>query len=445
MRVPETGATPSSPLTGNAAASYRHARRQCPAVARVVLGWILLSAVACVSNSQPAAPANAIRIGTVLPFSGERAASGVALESALRLAIEVVNSAGGLDGRPLWLEVRDSHSDDTRGTANALDILNNDQVPFFIGPEEPTIAYQITNTIKARHMVHLMPGLTSPQFHDPSAKAAWFRLSPSVKYLACALAKTMLKDGISVANLVIDPDDYSGTFATVFDRVFTSQGGTMVPTLRVGANNTTFADIFEVNGRYGADATVLMTSPRVAAQFLQEWAVRGKPGKWYLGPTLNNPELLRNVPVGVMEGMKGVSADLGGQAALFSAYFEARTAFVPLTGSNYYFDAVALLALAVNHGIATSGTIPDPAALKTEMLAVTSAAGEAVAFDQLARGLALVKSGQKIQYQGAAGTYVLDALGDSTQTRGSIWQVQGASFVDVDSEQCVPTEVDNGT
>jgi ABC-type branched-subunit amino acid transport system substrate-binding protein len=219
----------------------------------------------------------------------------------------------------------------------------------------------------------------------------------------------------------------------------------MVPTLRVGANNTTFADIFEVNGRFGADATVLMTSPSVAAQFLQEWAVRGKPGKWYLGPTLNNPELLRNVPVGVLEGMKGVSADLGDRAAEFSTYFEGQTAFPPLTGSNYYFDAVALLALAVSHGLAVNGAIPDPAALKTEMLAVTSASGEAVSFDQLARGLALVKAGQEVQYQGAAGTYVLDALGDSTQTRGAIWQVQGATFVDVDSEQCVPTEVDNGT
>jgi len=441
----EPGATPSSPSLGNAAASYAGTKRRHPAVTGVVLGWLFLSAAACVSNSQPAVPANAIRVGTLLPFSGERAASGVALESALRLAIDAVNAAGGLDGRPLWLEVRDSHSDDTRGTANALEILNNDQIPFFIGPEEPTIAYQITNTIKARHKVHLMPGLTSPQFHDPSAQAAWFRLSPSVKYLACALAKTMRKDGITVANLVIDPDDYSGTFATVFDRVFTNQGGTTVPTLRVGANSTTFENIFEVNGRYGADATVLMTSPRVAAQFLQEWAVRGKPGKWYLGPTLNNPELLRNVPVGVLEGMKGVSADLGGQAAEFSAYFETRTAFPPQTGSNYYFDAVALLALAVSHGLAASGTIPDPAALKTEMLAVTSAAGEAVAFDQLAHGLALVRSGQTVQYQGAAGTYVLDALGDSTQTRGAIWQVQGTSFVDVDSEQCIPTEVDNGT
>jgi neutral amino acid transport system substrate-binding protein len=410
----------------------------------VALRLALLSSFACVSNSQPSAPANAIRIGTVLPFSGERAASGVELETALRLAIDVVNSAGGLNGRPLWLEVRDSHSDDVRGTANALEIINDDPISFFIGPEEPTVAYQITNAIKAHRMVHLMPGLTSPDFHDPSAQAAWFRLSPSVHYLACALAKSMRKDGIRVANLVVAPDDYSGTFASVFGQVFTINGGTVFPSLQISSNSAGFADIFTTLSRYALDASVLVTSPAVAAQFLQEWAVRGKPGKWYLGPTLNDPELLRNVPVGVLEGMKGVSADLGARAADFVSYFEAQTAVPPLTGSNYYFDAVALLSLAITHGIAVGGAMPNPAALKTEMMAVTSASAEVVSFDQLAQGLALVKTGQMVQYQGAAGSYVLDSLGDSTQTRGAIWQVQGTTFEDIDYEQCLSTEVETG-
>jgi len=441
----EQGATQTSPSIGNTAASQQRAKRRGPRAAGVAWGLAVLSAVACVSNHEPTVPENAIRIGTVLPFSGERAASGVALESALRLAIDVVNSAGGLDGRPLWLEARDSHSDNIRGTNNALEMINEDPVPFFIGPEEPTIAYQITNAVKGRHMVHLMPGLTSPNFHDPSAEAAWFRLSPSVKYLACALAKSMRKDGIAKANLVVDPDDYSGTFATIFGRIFTTQGGVVLPSLQISANNSSFADIFATLSRYDLDASVLLTSPAVAAQFMQEWAVRGKPGTWYLGPTLNTPELLRNVPMGVLEGMKGVSADLGARAADFVGYFQEQTAVPPLAGSNYYFDAVALLALAATHGIAATGTIPSPAALKSHMLEVTSASGQVVSFDKLAQGLAMVKDGQEVQYQGAAGTYVLDSLGDSTQNRGAIWQVKGTSFEDIDYEQCDPTELDNGT
>jgi ABC-type branched-subunit amino acid transport system substrate-binding protein len=406
--------------------------------------WPLLG-TACLSTDQTSPPPEAIHIGTVLPFTGSRAASGVALESALQEAIVEVNAAGGLDGRPLWLDVRDSHSDDERGIENALRLLDDNPIPYFIGTEEPTIAYRLANTIKTHQMVHLMPGLTSPQFHDSSGQAAWFRLAPSTKYLACSLAKRMRSDGIATANVVVDPDDYSGTFATQFGRVFSTKGGVTLPSLQMQPDPAAFGNIFDANSRYQPDATVLLTSPSVAAAFLQEWAVRGKHGKWYLGPTLNNPELLRNVPAGILEGMTGISADLGPEAGTFRDFIEARTGVPAVAGSsNYYFDAVALLALAVNRGIGATGTMPPPAAMNAYMTAVTAAGATPVSFAQLADGLALVRAGQDIWYQGAAGNYVLDVLGDSTLNRGTIWQIHGQGFVDVDYIQCDTVEVEAG-
>jgi hypothetical protein len=76
------------------------------------------------------------------------------------------------------------------------------------------------------------------------------------------------------------------------------------------------------------------------------------------------------------------------------------------------------------------------------MLNVSSATGTVVAFDQLAQGLALLAAGQKVSYSGAAGSYVLNALGDSTLNRGTIWQISGSDFVTVDYEQCDSTDMD---
>lgn len=398
----------------------------------------------CISTSEPSAPENAIRIGALLPFSGARAASGVPLEGALRLAIDEVNDAGGLGGRPLWLDISDSHSDDARGTANALALIEEHSPSFFIGTEEPKIAYQITSAIKAHQMVHLMPGLTSAQFHDPSAAAAWFRLSPSVSFIACSLAKRMIKDGVVKANVVVESDDYSGNFAVNFGTVITSKGGTLLPTLMLDPRTSSNADMLDALMRLAPDATVLMTSPAVAAGLLQEWAARGRSLKFYLGPTLNNPELLRNVSTGILEGMYGVSADLGEGAAGFEAFFEARTDILPVSGAHYYYDAVALLSLSVARSIALTSAMPSPESMKEHMLAISSASGTTVTYEQLTQGLALLASGQKITYYGAAGAYVLNALGDSVLNGGAIWQIQGNDFVTVDYEQCDPTEVQNG-
>jgi neutral amino acid transport system substrate-binding protein len=413
--------------------------RWWPAIAVLAASW------GCVGAQDRTEPADAIRVGTTLPFSGERAASGVALERALRLAIDVVNQeAGGLAGRPLALEVRDSHSaDDDRGTMATLEMLSAGNLPFFIGPEEPKIAYQIENAIKTYKykMVNLLPGLSSPRIHDPSADAAWFRLSPSPNYLACALAKQMFADGIRKANAVNDPDDYSSTFAIIFGRVFSAMGGTLLPGLQLPGSGSSFDDVFATLERFEPDATLLITSPSVGAEFLQEWAVRGRVGQWYLGPTLNNPALLRNVPTGVLEGLRGISPDLGANADNFDAYFEAATGVPPLAGSHYYFDAVALLALAIAEGFAQTGAIPEPVTFKLHLQNVTRPSPQVISYRNLGLGLNLIAAGQTVQYSGAAGNYVLSADGDSIDNRATIWRISDHSFQNIGAQQCSDAEV----
>jgi neutral amino acid transport system substrate-binding protein len=440
--------TASLPLPGPAPASPRVDEQAARGRARRA-GRLALTALAlwpaCVSSYQHEDPPNPIRIGTTLPFSGERAASGVALERAMRLAIDAVNEAGGLGGQLLALEVRDSHSaEDGRGRDATLAMMQENAIPFFIGPEEPEIAYQVANnvkTFKLETLVSLLPGLSSPRIREAGANAAWFRLSPSPIYLACALAKRMIKDGITRANALPDPDDYSGTFATIFGRVFTSMGGTLLPGLQLPASGASFDEVFATIERFSPDASLLITSPSVGAGFLQEWAVRGKVGSFYLGPTLNDPALLRNVPAGVLEGVVGISPDLGQHAEAFRTYFRDATGFSPVPGSHYYFDAVALLALSIADGLAQTRVVPDPGTFKLHLAGVTSPSGPVVSFADLGPGLRLLRDGAKLQYSGAAGDYQLSSDGDSIGNRATLWKISNHTFVDVDHEQCTDAEV----
>ena len=392
----------------------------------------MLSSFACLSSSNPGAPANAIRIGTILPFSGHSASIGVPLESALRLAVDTVNSAGGLEGRPFYLEVNDSGSDNTAGTANALALMNANPMPFFIGPEEPDVATQLAPTIAANQMANLMPGLMSLPIHDTSVDAEWLKLTPSVNYLACAIAKQMLSDGVVTANVLTDTDEYSMAFAAAFNEIFMTLGGASVGSLQIPAENADLAWILHRSNT----PTVLLTSPAIATNLLQQQIVQNQTMTWYLGPTLNNPEVLRNLPVGALEGVTGFSPDFGAPDNSFDAYFSSSTSVAPLPGAHYYYDAVALLALAIAEALAETSSMPDPVALKPHLLNVSSAGGEVVAFNQISQGLARVKAGQKVQYQGAAGINILDDQGDSTQNQVAIWQIKSTTFEVVGHQQC---------
>jgi len=52
----------------------------------------------------------AIRIGALLPFTGEQAASGFNLERPLLMAVDVINEAGGIAGKEVVLIAEDSNA-----------------------------------------------------------------------------------------------------------------------------------------------------------------------------------------------------------------------------------------------------------------------------------------------------------------------------------------------
>jgi len=406
------------------------------------LSLVVLSG-GCLSYSDPPVPANAIPFATVLPYSGARAASGENLERAMQFVVNQVNgtAVGGIAGRPLHMLVSDSHSDVKRGTANAQRLLNDLHAPIFIGTEEPEISFGIANDVKADGAVHLMPGLTSPNFHDPSTAAAWFRLSPNGDYLACALAKQMLADGIGKAVTIVTSDDYSGNFATAFGSVFREKGGTLLPSMKAQADASSYSGLLSGVNTSGADAAVLITTPTVAAQIVQEWAAGGQTGKWYLAPMMKDPEFLRNIPPGSLDGAIGVSADIEAQSASFATFFQAGTGATPIDSAAYYYDAAAMMSLTLAAAYANLGAMPTAAQFKTYMMQTASAPGTVVSFDHLATGLQLAAAGQDVQYQGAAGSYIINSVGDSVDTAGALWAISGENFVTIAHYTCVDAEI----
>ena len=98
----------------------------------------LKSASAAVLAGAIAKPAIAakdpILIGYLPALTGPSSSTGVGINRGVQMAVEEINKAGGVDGRPLELISRDTQSDPTKAVNGAAELTRGHKVNVVFGP-----------------------------------------------------------------------------------------------------------------------------------------------------------------------------------------------------------------------------------------------------------------------------------------------------------------------
>ena len=98
--------------------------------ARLALG---LLASLLLAGCDPVEPRKPIEVGVLHSLSGHMAVSEAPLVDAIQLAIDDINAAGGVLGRPLQALVMDGESDPKTSARNAHSLINSTSVPVIFG------------------------------------------------------------------------------------------------------------------------------------------------------------------------------------------------------------------------------------------------------------------------------------------------------------------------
>jgi branched-chain amino acid transport system substrate-binding protein len=88
---------------------------------------------AAAPTEAPAPSGEAIVFGMVAPMTGDAADYGVQLETGVRLAIEEINAAGGINGQPVELEICDDKCDPYEGSMCAQKMVSDEDIFAVIG------------------------------------------------------------------------------------------------------------------------------------------------------------------------------------------------------------------------------------------------------------------------------------------------------------------------
>jgi branched-chain amino acid transport system substrate-binding protein len=131
---------------------------------RLALSRLLLIAALMLlpmaSRSAFAQSGDPILVGVVVPMTGPLAAYGGPFSDAIELAVDEVNASGGVNGRPIKLQIEDSQASNTVAI-NALNRLLQSKPVAMFGPSLGTQILAMMPTLEKEHL---------PTFAGPSTR-----------------------------------------------------------------------------------------------------------------------------------------------------------------------------------------------------------------------------------------------------------------------------------
>jgi ABC-type branched-subunit amino acid transport system substrate-binding protein len=175
---------------------------------------------------------------------------------------------------------------------------------------------------------------------------------------------------------------------------------------------------------------VLIAYPRAGALAVSQLSASGFKGSWYFAPSLDTQEFVLNTPQGLLDGMVGISPALTADSAEFAKQFRARWSDEePTLGANFYYDSVAVLALALQEAHTRLGRLPDQRELAVSIRSVSGPPGRTLTWRELDIGLETLASGSPVNYRGISGPIDFDQDGDVAQGLVRFWYVDRGHIV----------------
>lgn len=132
----------------------------------LMLGFAICALQVAAPSAQAQTIANPVKIGIVGPFSGRSAEAGERVGSAVRIAVEEANEAGGLFGKPVEIVIGDDEGQPEKSTIVAQRLIDDGSVLGVIGPMNSGAALAAGPLYNRARLPFLTPTATNPRITE---------------------------------------------------------------------------------------------------------------------------------------------------------------------------------------------------------------------------------------------------------------------------------------
>jgi branched-chain amino acid transport system substrate-binding protein len=313
-------------------------------VACIVIGALVLF-YGNIINKEP------VRVGFSATLTGSQAELGVQERNGVQLAVDDINAAGGVNGHPVELIVRDDLG--TPDGAKSVDgELINSSVVAIIGPatsDQALAALEVTNPAR---MVMISPTVSSPLFSGKDDYFFMIMASNSVRAQAFAQHIYLHRNMTRIA-AIYDTDNaaYTQTYLESFAEKYESLGGMVVAQANFSSmTQPDFTPLLSQLRASNPDGLLIIASDSDTALIAQRARSMGWQVPLFTSTWAETETLITNGGQAV-EGMEIEQVfPLDSQAPDyldFKTRFETRFGQSPSFGAMYGFESMNVLAAAL--------------------------------------------------------------------------------------------------
>ena len=371
-----------------------------------------------------------LKIGFLADFSGPLAEFGPETQTGVELAVKHINDAGGVLGQDVTFVTGDSQVDETIGVEEARRLVDIEGVHAIIGPLSSTVTLAVAESVTGLAGVPtISPSATSPAISVANDNGFLFRSTTSDAAQGVILAQLAADEGIDNIAVIFRNDAYGQGLAEVFEASF---GGTTSSASYEPDQVSYLAELQQIAGG-GAAVLVAIGFPGEAIIFLRESIENDIFTEFLFVDGTKSEDMIAAIGAEFLDGSKGTAPVAGPETDALRAWNDAYTAeFGELPTRPFVreaYDAMICIALAAEFADSTDGT-----AIRDALPKVCAPGGETVipGAEGIAAGLAAVRDGNDINYDGAATSLDWDDVGDVTSGFVGIWQYQGGAIVELD-------------
>ncbi len=315
-------------------------------------GWIVGIAVVgivVVSFGLVQAQTKPIKIGQIIPMTGEAAESGKYHKQGAEIAVDKINAAGGIKGRKLTVVLEDDQTTNPGGVAALQKLLEDKEIPMILGSIRSTQVQAMLPTINEAKIPVAIGGTNYGLTHSGSQ---WvFRFRPHDGMSTKVVAKFLVEElKLKKIGIVHASDAFGNGARDGLIPAVKALGGEMVLDQAYNNQEKDFTGVVQTLKKSAATGlSTYMTFSTDLGIFARQLKQQGIRVTWVGSPSITAVDG-RNLAGDALYGTYGVTdfdVDASPTSRAFAAAYKAKFNQEPDLYASWCYDAVMVFAEAM--------------------------------------------------------------------------------------------------